>query len=436
MMLTGINPEQCKERLEQSIRLFRDEALALGERFFSLAETGFHEARTEAAICACLDSWDVPYENHIALHGVRCTLRGNKPGYHAAVLADMDALLVQREEGPAAFHSCGHSIQTTILLNLIHAFRRTGIMENLPGAVSFIFTPAEEFIELEERKELKARGLISQFSGKQQMITQGVFDGIDAVLSCHVMNPDPEGPDPLFDVDSSLAGFLHKRVEFTGRAAHSGAAPHLGRSALHGANLSLTAVQMLKDSFPPEARVKLYPILADGGGVSVNTIPSRAVVETYLRTQDEKSLYGISERLDILFSSCARALELECGISTTPGYLPLTQDPRLTAVVLDNMLRHWDEGRILKGPVSGASGDIGDISAILPAVQFGFSGIEGRVHTADFTIKDQVHVYEDTAVVLAGVITDLLLREELQVRYPDKGKRKERYVNTWLAGRL
>jgi amidohydrolase len=426
--------ETCKKRLEQSLRQFREEALALGERFFALPETGFHEKRTEEAICACLDAWRLPYQNHLALHGVRCTFRGKTPGYHVAVLADMDALPVQRGEGAAPFHACGHSIQTVILLNLIHAFRETGVTEQLSGAVSFIFTPAEEFIEIEERKDMKKRGIITALSGKQQMIAQGVFDDIDGVLSCHVMSGDPARPGALFDLDASLAGFLHKRIEFSGREAHSGALPHLGRNALHGASLSLTAVQMLKDTFPPEARVRLYPILSEGGGVSVNTICSRAVLETYLRAQDTGSLTEIAEKLDLLFRSCARALELDCSISTTPGYLPLRQDPVLSAVAAANMARLCGEDRILRGAVSGASGDIGDMSAIFPAIQFGFSGIEGQVHGADFAVKDKVHVYEDTAVVLAGIITDLLSREDLQVRYPDKMRRKERYLKTWLAG--
>jgi hypothetical protein len=98
------------------------------------------------------------------------------------------------------------------------------------------------------------------------------------------------------------------------------------------------------------------------------------------------------------------------------------------------MARLCDESRILRQVISGASGDIGESSAILPTLQFGFSGIEGQVHSANFAIKDKVHVYEDTAVVLAGIITDLLSREDLQIRYPDKVQRKEHYLNTWLAG--
>jgi amidohydrolase len=433
MKTTGNNIAEIKERIREHIGQFRAEAEKLGEEFFAIPETGFHEERTERKICACLDEWQVPYTNHIARHGVKCTLGGSRPGYHVAVLADIDALLVQKDNRSVPFHSCGHSIQTTILLNLIRAFSRSRIFEELPGRVSFIFTPAEEFVELEERRRLRDQGIISCFSGKQQMIAEGLFDDVDAVLSCHVMNPDPARPELLFDLGSSLAGFVHKRIEFTGRDAHAGAVPHLGRNALHGASLALTAIQMFKDTFPPEARVKLYPILSEGGGVTVNTICSLAVLETYLRTQDEVSLRDISERLDLLFTSCARALELGCRVTTSPGYLPLSQDPRLVAAMAENMPRYCDESRVVRNLVSGASGDIGDISTILPTMQLGFSGIEGQVHSANFVIKDTVLVYETTAMLLADTIADLLLREELQVRYGDKQRRKEHYLTTWLA---
>jgi amidohydrolase len=433
MKATEHNIPEIKERTGQYIRQFREEAEKLGEVFFAIPETGFHEERTEQKICACLDEWQIPYTNHIARYGVKCSLGGSQPGYHVAVLADIDALLVQRDNRSVPFHSCGHSIQTTILLNLIQAFSRSRVLEEIPGRVSFIFTPAEEFVELEERRRFRDQGIISYFSGKQQMIAEGLFDDVDAALSCHVMNPDPARPGLLFDLGSSLAGFVHKRIEFTGRDAHAGAVPHLGRNALHGASLALTAVQMFKDTFPPEAHVKLYPILSEGGGVTVNTICSRAVLETYLRTRDEASLRDISARLDLLFTSCARALELGCRVTTSPGYLPLSQDPRLVAVMADNAGRYCDESHVVRNLISGASGDIGDISTILPTAQLGFSGIEGHVHSADFVIKDTVHVYETTAMLLADTIVDLLLREDLQVRYNDKLQRREHYIGAWLA---
>jgi amidohydrolase len=402
-----------------------------------MPETGFHEEKTQAGIAACLETWQVPYEKDRAAHGLWCTLNGNAPGYHLAFIADIDALLVTKNGKPAPFHSCGHSIQTVVLLSLIHAFAETGIMADIPGMVTFIFAPAEEFIEIEERKRMMAAGRIKALSGKQHLIVEGCFDDIDAVLACHVMNPDPRRPHLRFDAGTSLTGFLHKRIEFRGKEAHAGAAPHMGRNALHGASLALTAVQMVKDTFPPEAGVTFNPILAEGGGTSVNTIPAYAVLESYLRARDRETLLGLSGKLDVLFESCARALELECGITTTPGYLPFVQDPRLVRLASENIetlcaALGLDQNAYALNETGGASGDHGDLSTLMPVLQIGFTGITGRVHSDEFTVSDPVNAYENTALVLAGIALDLLLHPETQVRYPDRAQRKETYLRDWL----
>jgi amidohydrolase len=430
-------PRELKELLAASVRAFREEAFKLGDYFFSIPETGFHEEKTAAGIADCLDKWRVPYEKGRVLHGLTCSFAGNGPGYHAVLIADIDALIVQKDGKPAAFHSCGHSIQTVVLLNLIHAFAETGIMRHIPGRISCIFVPAEEFIEIEERKKMRAAGRIKALSGKQHLIAEGYFDDVDAVLSCHVMNPDPRRPHLLFDAGTSLSGFLHKRIEFRGKDAHAGAAPHLGRNALHGVSLSIAALQMLKDTFPPEAGVKLHPILSDGGGTSVNIIPSYAVLETYLRARDRENLVEISGKLDVLFESCARALELDCGIATTPGYLPFVQNPELVKLAAEHIKALCaelgrDERSYAFNEVSGASGDHGDLSALAPVLQLGFTGIRGRVHSDEFAINDPVNAYENSAVLLGGIALDLLLRPETQVRYPDRARRKEAYLRDWL----
>ena len=75
------------------------------------------------------------------------------------------------------------------------------------GRVTFIAAPAEEFIEFEYRQKLRAEGKIKYFSGKQNMIEQGIFDDVDCVISMHVNGETGT----LFDVGSTLAGFMVKK---------------------------------------------------------------------------------------------------------------------------------------------------------------------------------------------------------------------------------
>lgn len=419
-----------KTTLNSIIEENREVIYEIGYELFQHPELGFKEKYTEEIICKYLDQLGVSYKNHVAVHGVVCTL-GNENGYHIAVVADMDALLTSMDGVMAPFHSCGHSIQVTVLLNLIHSFCESKVLEKLPGKVSFIFAPAEEFIDIEERQKLKDAGKIQFFSGKQNMIYEGIFDDIDMVLSCHVMGKDESNPDALFDINSTLAGFIRKEAVFRGQAAHAGVIPHLGRNALQAATLSLTAIQMLKDTFSPEAGAKVYPILKDGGKTA-NIICDYAAIETYIRANREKDLVKINEQLNQALSHCALALETTCEIQDMNGYLPLSQNKLVNETVYQNMLTLCEDSKIIKNVVSGASGDIGDLSFLLPTIQFGFSGIQGNVHSNQFEIIDKKHVYEDTTKVLAGAITDILTDESLQIKSFDYKEKKDYYMKHWL----
>lgn len=418
-----------KDRINQALAKNYESIVAIGDYLFEHPELGFFEEETERVICEHLDSLGVSYKKNICLHGVMCTL--GEGDYHIGILADMDALLTNIDGKMQAFHSCGHSIQVTVLLNLITAFVTSGILNELDGKVSFVFTPAEEYIDLDTRKKLQKEGKIKYLSGKQNMIAEGWFDTMDAVLSCHVMGPDPTNPNARFDINSTLAGFILKDIVFHGTAAHAGVIPHLGRNALQAATLSLTAIQMLKDTFSPKAGARVFPILKEGGTTS-NTICDYARLETYIRIIEENELFKINQQITNACEHCALALETECEVKDTNGYLPLKQSRELNEVVYQNMRLQCEEKDIIHNVVSGASGDIGDISFLLPTIQFGFSGIEGNVHSNSFSIVDKKHCYENTAKVMAGTIIDLLTHPQCQVRNDDYQQKKEFYLREWL----
>lgn len=121
---------------------------------------------------------------------------------------------------------------------------------------------------------------------------------------------------------------------------------------------------------------------------------------------------------------CAAALGLECEIETTPGYLPLRQSVALNAIVRGNLLLHCKKEEILENIISGASGDIGDLSFLLPTIQIGFSGIEGQFHHDAFAIRNQENCYIRTAKILLGVCFDLMTEPKLRV-FPEKFPEKK-----------
>ncbi len=340
----------------------------------------------------------------------------------------MDAVYAGSGDNKQAIHACGHSIQVADMAFSLKLIKESGLLDETGGSVTFIATPAEEFIDLDYREALVQAGKVRFFSGKQNLIADGFFDDIDCIISAHVNSEE----NTLFDIGSSLTGFTKKRIIFTGQAAHSGALAHQGRNAMHGAALFMNALSFLKEQFPPEKGIHIAPIITACSG-SVNTVPDQAVLETYIRANTLSSLLEACQSLDSCANHCALALKLKSSIENQTGYMPLQQSEPLLKVVFENMLDVCPSEQILKNQVSGASGDIGDLSYLIPSVQFGFSGIEGQIHSANFTIRDEENVYTNVVQVVLGTIYDLLTKKEMQIKYDDYDIRKNTYLTDWLG---
>lgn len=164
----------------------------------------------------------------------------------------------------------------------------------------------------------------------------------------------------------------------------------------------------------------------------MNVVPETAAVESYLRANTLEDLNRLRETFDRAATHMAGAIGVGVDIIETAGYLPFIQSEALVALLLSNMRAIVLDEQIERGVMSGASGDIGDVGNLLPSVQFGFSGIRGRVHSHTFSIEDPEHVYLDTAKVLLGVIADLVRDPTLRVRNSNFLKDKKQYLRQWL----
>ena len=87
---------------------------------------------------------------------------------------------------------------------------------------------------MDYRRSLIADGKLKYPSGKRTMISPGIFDDIDIMLSCHAMGLDMEKY--YAEIGAGLNGFIQKRAIFHGKAAHAGANPEGGINALNAAN--------------------------------------------------------------------------------------------------------------------------------------------------------------------------------------------------------
>ncbi len=122
-------------------------------------ELGDQELRTAKLVADHLRSLGLEVTTGVARTGVVALLRGGKPGPVVALRADMDALPVKeavdlpfasKVKGTYAgapsdsidlMHACGHDAHTAILMVVAEVL--TGLKDQLPGTVKFIFQPAE-----------------------------------------------------------------------------------------------------------------------------------------------------------------------------------------------------------------------------------------------------------------------------------------------------
>ena len=421
-----MSAEKQKDPISQALRAEKENIITLGTRLFQCPEPGFQEVESGKILASFLLQENIKVEKGIAFTGLKASI-GKEGGYHIVLAADMDALYVNQGTGRYPFHSCGHSIQTSVMAYVLKILKDLQIPEKTGGKVSFLATPAEEFIDFDYRNQLIKEGKIRYYSGKQNMIADGVFDDADCVISMHINGETGT----LFDVGSTLAGFLAKKVTFHGKASHSGAAPHLGRNALHAASLCMNAIAFMKDQFAREDGVSIHPVLTSSGG-SVNVIPEEVVMETYIRANTLEALLEASGKFDDCAIYSAKALGMTCTVEDKTGYMPLKQSDEINQVIYENMRKICPDEKIVKGVISGASGDIGDLGYLLPCVQFGFSGMKGRIHSSEFEIVDEENAYLYTAEVVLRTVKDIIEKKKKQVRRKDYAQRKQFYLDNWL----
>ena len=119
-------------------------------------------------------------------------------GPRIGILAEYDAL-------PGLGHGCGHN--TMAASGVGAAIALAAVRDAFAGEIVFLGTPAEE------------RG-----SGKEIMIRDGLFEGLDAALLFHPCDRNHVEIAPLASEDVT--------VTFTGLQSHAAAEPWNGRNAL------------------------------------------------------------------------------------------------------------------------------------------------------------------------------------------------------------
>ncbi len=400
--------QNLKRRLQQSIDGQAERLIALGDRILSQPELGFKEYRTAALMSDFFSGLGLAHRTGLAITGVKAVLDSGRPGPSVAVLGELDSVLVwghpQADQQTGAAHACGHNAQLAALAAVAAALVETGAMSELVGRVVLMAVPAEEYVEVEYRMGLKREGKIEFLGGKPELVRLGEFDDVDMAMMFHT---SARAEDGLLSLASSFNGCLVKSIEYIGRAAHAGGAPHVGINALNAAMLGMNAINANRETFRDQDGVRVHPIITRGGDL-VNVVPADVRLETFVRGRTMEAILAADTKVDRALKAGALGVGAKVRITTIPGYMPYNGDATLARLVKDNAIAlvgadHWSE----VGHQAGST-DMGDISQIMPAIHPYAGGARGSGHGADFEIFDREAAYLNPAKVMAMMLVDLL----------------------------
>ncbi len=312
------------------------------------------------------------------------------PGPTLAIFGELDALDIagHPESVNGMAHCCGHNAQSAALLGIAAALREPGALDGLCGRIRLIAVPAEEMIQLAFREDLRRKGVIRYFGGKVEFMYRGILDGVDLAMMVH---GGVAGPEEARDFTCVVGnnGCVAKTIRFKGKSAHAGGAPHLGINAQYAAMLGLQAVNDLRETFQEKDTIRFHPILM-GADCAVNIIPGEMKIESYVRGRTLEAIKRENRKVNRAMAGAALAMGAGVELCDRPGYAPEIHDLTFMRLAeqccVDLVGRErvsFDEQRWSTG-----SSDFGDVTCVMPGVQFTAMGSTGTLHGTDYAIAD------------------------------------------------
>jgi aminobenzoyl-glutamate utilization protein B len=397
--------------------------IGISDRIWGLPELGLQEYRSSTVLADELEKNGFRVEKGIAGMPTAFTATFGEGRPMIGIMGEYDALAglsqkpVPKKEPitpGAPGHGCGHNIHGTSGAAAAIAVKAAMESGKLKGTLRFYGCPAEETLV-----------------GKVFMVRDGVFKGVDAVLSHH------PGQMNAARLGSSNAMNSMKFV-FHGVASHAGGSPEQGRSALDAVELMDTGVNYLREHVIQEARI--HYVIEDGGG-QPNVVPAQARSWYFVRAPERqqvdriyKWILKIADGADLMaetshdvefLTGCYNTLKNE-GLANlvtanmreigAPSYAKEELDfAHAIAQTIPPEEKHerlqrskradWEKLLDVEmdssipdpwgiGDVSGGSSDVGDVSWNTPTIEFS---------TATYPLGSPGHSWQNVACSRMGI---------------------------------
>ena len=399
--------DETGQRILRLIDVHKDQIIAFAEDIAAHPEPGYEEFCTAGKTAEVLKNLGYKVTEHLARTGVKGT-KSIKEGPSLTVIGELDAIGCHSHPNAnpvtGVAHACGHHAQMAAMIGCAIAMADPDVQKCLAGTVNFLAVPAEEYIDADKRTRLKKEG-IEFCCGKSEMIRTGVFDDTDIALTTHVhMVPVEED---FYLGNPACNGYSAERVTVRGKAAHGAIDPWNGVNALSITTSAIQMMGLMRETFREEDHVRLHNVIRKAGDV-INSVPDEAIVETKVRAASLDKICEITDMVNRAYAGSAYAFGGKIEREVLQGYMPILPREADEALIEAANDLGLDYRTVQKGDFNNACTDVGDLSHLLPIVNFTFKGFEGKLHGADFKITDPEKAYILPAKLLALTAYKLL----------------------------
>ncbi|MBE6680570.1 MAG: amidohydrolase [Ruminococcaceae bacterium] len=422
-----------KDKIFELIDSHRKEMEAVLDFMENHAATGYEEWEASDYLADLYEKLGYTLTRAGNIPGFYTDIDTGKPGPKVLVFSELDGLTIpdhpHANPKNGAAHGCGHHAQCAALYGVAAALKNPEVLEGLSGSIRLCVVPAEEGVRASFIKELVDKGIVKLSGGKREFYIRGYFDDCDLAFMIHT-----GGGTHKFSIRPGCNGGIKKEARFVGKNAHAGAPRH-GINALQAANLALSSINVLRDTFNNYDFVRVSSILTEAG-TAVNIIPGTSVLETQVRANKVEICRDINKKVTRAIAASAASIGAKVHITDMPGYLPGAYDKNLIDVMIEGMEEVVGAGnaKYITEPWDTGCTDMGDISQIMPAVHAFGSGAVGAGHGPTYRIADFDSACMDSAKAQVMILRKLLENDASKAKFVIENsnvhfKNKEEYIS-------
>jgi len=293
--------------------------IEISDKIWEFAELGLEEFRSSSLLAEELRKFGFKVEMGVAGMPTAFVATCGSGAPVIGVMGEYDALAgVSQKVAPtkeplvegAPGHGCGHNIHGTSGMAGAIAAKMAMESTGINGTLKFFGTPAEETV-----------------GGKVFMVRDGVFDGVDAVLSHHPgsMNTGGyAGNNAVNDV----------KFHFYGVSSHAAGSPEDGRSAIDAVELMNIGVNYLREHIIQEARIHY---VVESGGDQPNVVPAYARSWYYVRAPERDQVEQLYDRVLEIAKGAAIMTGTTHKVEFVTGLYNKLLNRALSELVISNM---------------------------------------------------------------------------------------------------